>query len=114
MGMPALLVVFLGLNLNPCGFNRLCEIADGDRLAFGGVSRRHMTSRRNFIYGVIAAQLASRFRGGAFAANTGNNPTWLENQNAGTPNWQVGLPGYLRSDDFTLHINGYASATSIN
>src|SRR5260370_40591181 len=64
-----------------------------------------MTSRRRFIYGMIAAQLASRIRAGGLPGNTGNNPTWLENQNAGTPNWQVGLPGDLRSDDFTLYTN---------
>src|SRR5882724_7623630 len=73
-----------------------------------------MTSRRRFFYGVIAAQLASRIRASASSGNTGSNPTSMENQNAGTPNWQIGLPGFQRSDDFTLHINGYASATSIN
>jgi hypothetical protein len=53
--------------------------------------------------------------GSAFAAgNTGNNPTWVENQNVGTLNWQIALPGYSRAGDSSLQIRGYASDASIN
>src|SRR6266702_4027282 len=42
------------------------------------------------------------------------NPIVLENQQPGTDRWQIGLPGYTRSDDTSNQIRGYASATSIN
>jgi hypothetical protein len=74
-----------------------------------------MISRRRLLYGLAAAPLALRMRAlAAGANNTGNNPTYAENQNAGTLNWQIGLSGYSRSDDTTLQIRGYASAASIN
>jgi hypothetical protein len=63
---------------------------------------------------MAAAPLALRMRATAAPTNTGNNPTSVENQNPGTLNWQIGLPGYSRSDDSSLQIKGYASAASIN
>jgi N,N-dimethylformamidase beta subunit-like protein len=76
-----------------------------------------MITRRRLLYGMAATPLALRaLEIDALAApgNTGNNPTYLENQNPGTLNWQIGLPGYSRSDDGSLQIKGYASAVSIN
>jgi len=76
-----------------------------------------MITRRRLLYGMAATPLALRaFEMPTFAAsgNTGNNPTYFENQNPGTLNWQIGLPGYSRSDDGSLQIKGYASAVSIN
>ncbi len=78
-----------------------------------------MISRRHFIYGVAATPVALRIPAWAAisgnVSNTGNNPTSVENlNNPGTLNWQIGLPGYSRSDDSSLQIKGYASATSIN
>lgn len=70
-----------------------------------------MTSRRNFIYGMLATPLALRMRA---SAATNNNPTYFENQQPGTLNWQIALGGYSRSDDGSLQIKGYASAASIN
>ena len=69
-----------------------------------------MASRRQFL-GIVGAPLVLRMR---VSAATGNNPTSSENQNAGTPNWQIALSGYQRAGDFTLQIKGYASATSVN
>lgn len=70
-----------------------------------------MISRRRFVSGMIAAPFALRMRA---SATTNNNPTFFENQQPGTFNWQIALPGYSRSDDSSLQIRGYASATSIN
>ena len=67
-----------------------------------------------FIYWLFAAQFALLMAADAARGNTGNNPTWLENQNAGNPNWQAGLAPYHTSNDTTKQIQGYASATSIN
>ncbi len=65
-----------------------------------GQNRTHMASRRQFLFSVAGLPFA--LRNSLFAAgNTGNNPTWQENKNAGDPNWQIGLAPYRRSDDFT-------------
>jgi hypothetical protein len=60
---------------------------------------------------MLAAPLALRMQA---SAATNNNPTYFENQQPGTLNWQIALSGYSRSDDGSLQIKGYASATSIN
>jgi hypothetical protein len=70
-----------------------------------------MISRRLFVSGMLAAPFALRMRA---SAATGSNPTYFENQQPGTPSWQIALSGYSRSDDSNLQIKGYASATSIN
>jgi hypothetical protein len=70
-----------------------------------------MPSRRTFLYGMLGTPFALSLKA---SAATNNNPTYSENQLAGTPNWQIALSGYSRSDDSTLQIRGYASATSIN
>ncbi|HET8825008.1 MAG TPA: fibronectin type III domain-containing protein [Terriglobales bacterium] len=70
-----------------------------------------MTSRRKFLYGMVAAPLALRMRANAA---TFDNPTYSENQQPGTLNWQIALSGYSRSDDSSLQIKGYASASSVN
>jgi hypothetical protein len=70
-----------------------------------------MTSRRKFLYGMLAAPLALRMRA---SAATNDNPTYFENQQPGTLSWQIALSGYSRSDDGSLQIKGYASAASIN
>src|SRR2546430_14005627 len=82
-------------------------------LAIGPCHAGNTRSRQRLIYGLMAAQLALFMLASAAPGNTGNNPTWLENQNAGTPNWQVGLAPYHRSDDFTKQIQGYASARMV-
>jgi hypothetical protein len=48
------------------------------------------------------------------SAAMNDNPTYFENQQPGTLNWQIALSGYSRSDDGSLQIKGYASAASIN
>src|SRR5438874_1927329 len=73
-----------------------------------------MTSRRNFLYGMMATPLALRSRLDARLLKVGNNATWAENQKKGTLAWQIGLPPYVNSNDTDLWIRGYASATSIN
>jgi hypothetical protein len=77
-----------------------------------------MISRRHLLYGMAATPVALRIPAWATVSGTGgntnNNPTYFENLNAGSLNWQIGLPGYSRSDDGSLQIKGYASATSIN
>src|SRR5579859_5965155 len=78
-----------------------------------------MISRRHFIYGAAATPVALSIPAWASISgnlsNTGNNPTSVENMNnPGTLSWQIGLSGYSRSDDSSLQIKGYASATSIN
>ena len=77
-----------------------------------------MISRRHLLYGMAATPVALRIPAWAALSsnggNTNNNPTYFENLNAGSLNWQIGLPGYSRSDDGSLQIKGYASATSIN
>ena len=42
------------------------------------------------------------------------NPIVLENQQAGSSNWQVGRAGFPVADDTANQIKGYASAASIN
>jgi hypothetical protein len=76
-----------------------------------------MISRRHLLYGMAATPVALRIPAWAAVggvSNTNNNPTYTENLNSGSLNWQIGLPGYSRSDDGSLQIKGYASATSIN
>src|SRR5258708_38634124 len=77
-----------------------------------------MISRRHLLYGLAATPIALRIpawvAGGSDFSNTNNNPTSAENLNSGSLNWQIGLSGYSRSDDESLQIEGYASATSIN
>jgi hypothetical protein len=77
-----------------------------------------MISRRHLLYGMAATPVALRIPAWAAASgnvgNTNNNATYAENLNVGSLNWQIGLPGYSRSDDVDLQIKGYASATSIN
>jgi hypothetical protein len=77
-----------------------------------------MISRRHLLYGMAATPVALRIPAwaamGGGASNTTNNPTYAENLNAGSLNWQIGLSGFSRSDDGSLQIKGYASAASIN
>ena len=47
-------------------------------------------------------------------ASVNDNPIVLENQQAGTSNWEIGRPGFSISDDTNRQIQGYASATSVN
>ena len=70
-----------------------------------------MTSRRNFIYGIMAAPVVLRTRLGAAIANVGSNPIQLENDKPGTAAWQIGPP-YQNSNDTDQWIRGYASATA--
>src|SRR5437867_3640866 len=45
---------------------------------------------------------------------TANNPVVLENQQPGSDQWRLNLPGFQEADDATGQIKGYASATSVN
>jgi hypothetical protein len=42
------------------------------------------------------------------------NPVVLENQQPGSDQWHLGLPGYDTADDAVGQIKGYAGATSVN
>ena len=42
------------------------------------------------------------------------NPVVIENQQQGSPNWQMWRPGYRNADDVAKQIKGYGSATSVN
>lgn len=59
------------------------------------------------VFGAVLLQPATR-------TTAANNTVVLENQQPGTDQWQIGLPGYTRSGDSSGQVRGYASATSIN
>ncbi len=43
-----------------------------------------------------------------------DNPIVIENQQPGSNQWQLGLPGFATADDNNQQIKGYASAVSVN
>src|SRR5258706_6291428 len=74
--------------------------------------------RRQAVYVIRLLLILLLLTGAAlqFASPTAaaSNPIVVENQQSGTDQWQIGLPGYTRSNDSASQIKGYASATSIN
>src|SRR5437867_8838241 len=63
------------------------------------------------VVAVMLLLLLSLFTPALAAAS---NPIVLENQQPGSTQWQLGLPGFQTSFDDTGQIKGYASAASIN
>jgi hypothetical protein len=70
-----------------------------------------ITTPIRLLLAVLLVGLALRSTAPVLAVD---NPIVVENQQAGTEAWQIGLPGYTRANDSNNQIRGYASATSIN
>lgn len=79
-------------------------------------NRRTSAAQRFFLPVVLASTLitGSLITADNITAQTGSNPIVLENQNAGSSNWQFFQGGRQKADDAAGQIAGYASTPSVN
>src|SRR3954451_16916689 len=63
---------------------------------------------------ISSIPLVFRLAGVASAAQAADNPIQIENRKPGSPEWQLGRPGFSVSTDAGGEIKGYASQASVN